>query len=547
MADQIGSFKFINQTPLGTLKDLGFKRAVAVLWKAARGDKPGVEGMFQRNFDRMDARAAIVWATADREFTADWQGLRQLLDRASQRDAHDQRNAATDTVYRATLFDTAWDSTIGKNRQALRDWKIQNKTTKLDRVKSALREGFASSEIQNTEKFIKGIADNGYLPRFELGPNPQRERKSQDAADDLRSLPRLPKGIYAARGSNFRQYDEQTSQFLAPSTADVRECFSIEPGNGAIALSFSGKGLDHCRKLNEDLLSHDRTFEPAGDEYGFIVRQDRHVWAAAPADDRLRIMVLLPPTDTADGVLDDLASHPTGIRLREKALVVAVSAEAAAALEDFGPIPDEALQAVFKATNPAEMLQSAFTQMVARSTAATMKKRLEALKELKDFGHLFKQVPPGDVPLRSHYVDCVNTILAGVDDPQRIPKDFGEKDFGELMTFIHTRSEAIRERLTRPIGGDLLILVMSPDQALPSTAPAPSASVTRPAPPPYERTDKTAFLFQDIGSEGEPLLKLKNREAAPPVARSSPEEIEKVSEDSSSTADSWGFDIDDYV
>src|SRR5262245_7851971 len=236
MADQIASFKFINQTQLGTLKDLGFKRAVAVLWKATRGDKPGVEGMFQRNFARMDARDAIVSATLDREFTADWKGLLELLHRAGQRDAHDQRNAATDTVYKATLFATAWDSTIGKNKQALRDWKIQNKTTKLDRVKSVLRDSFASSEMQNTEKFIKGIADHGYLPRFEFGPNPKRERKTQDAADDLRSLPQLPKGIYAARGSNLRQYDEQTRQFLAPSTADVRECFSIEPGNGAIAL-----------------------------------------------------------------------------------------------------------------------------------------------------------------------------------------------------------------------------------------------------------------------------------------------------------------------
>jgi hypothetical protein len=237
-----------------------------------------------------------------------------------------------------------------------------------------------------------------------------------------------------------------------------------------------------------------------------------------------------------------------GILLREKALVVAVSAEAAAALENFGPIPDATLQAVFKATNPAEMLQFEFTQMIARSTMATMKRRLEALKELEQFGYLFKQVPPGEVPLRSHYLDCVDTILAGLDDPQRIPKDISVNDFGELMKSIHTQSDAIRERLTRPIGGDLLILVMSPEQALPSTAPAPSASVTRPAPPPYERTDETEFLFQDIGLEGEPLLKLKNREAAPPVARSLPDEIEKVlSEDSSSTADSWNIHIDDYV
>jgi hypothetical protein len=73
--------------------------------------------------------------------------------------------------------------------------------------------------------------------------------------------------------------------------------------------------------------------------------------------------------------------------------------------------------------------------------------------------------------------------------------------------------------------------------------------VTRPAPPPDQRTDATEFLFQDIGSESEPLLKFKNREAAPPIARSSPEDIEKAlsEEDSSSTADSWDIDIDDYV
>jgi len=113
-----------------------------------------------------------------------------------------------------------------------------------------------------------------------------------------------------------------------------------------------------------------------------------------------------------------------------------------------------------------------------------------------------------------------------------------------LMKSMNDNAKALRERLTSPIGGDLLILAMSLDQAFPAKAPAQPPSAV---PPPLERTAETEFLFQDIGAEGEPLLKLKNQPTAPPAGGSSPMEIKNLSEDDSSTAESSGFDIDDYV
>jgi len=449
-----------------------------------------------------------------------------------------QAGPITDQLYRVAQFDAAWNNTIGKNKRALRQWDVQNKTMRHDRVRSALRQLFARSETNSVDKALGGIASYGYLPRFEAGPNSTRTRRSQDVADDLRPFTEMPNGVYAQRGTNYREYDTVAKRFLAPSTVPVQECFSIEPADGAIAVSFSSGKLHACRQLNQDLLSDPQAVELPDGAYGFIVKDcgsDFYIKAAAPTDGEWHIKAFVPPTATADGGFHDLADHKLGITLPKDTLIVAVSTEAAAAIRRYGPIPTETMSKILVSENPARDLQDVLSEMAVRSTKATIERKRVGLSDLEQLGYLFKQVQPGNVHKSPLRVEQLNNVLAGIDAVKPVPEDASEEDFQRMLQYFHDNMNDLRERLTRPIGGDMLIFVMSPEQALPSNAPAPI----------LEQTEENAFLLNENAlHEGGPVLQFRSQNT--PSSIDEDREVEEVKV-SSSESDDWGFDLNNYV
>lgn len=543
MGSTIDAFRQIALQPSGAFTDLGAKRGVSVLWKAIRGKD--VQSVFHRNTARKAGHSAVSSALNQGQFTDDFAGLRDLLATARKCKGQYKENPITDQLYRVALFDAAWNNTIGKNKRALRQWDVQNKTMRHDRVRSALRQLFARSETNSVDKALGGIARYGYLPRFEAGPNSTRTRRSQDVADDLRPFTEMPNGVYAQRGTNYREYDTEAKQLLAPTTVDVRECFSIEPADGAIAVSFSSGKLDACRQLNQDLLSDPQAVELPDGAYGFIVKDcgsDFYIKAAAPTDGEWHIKAFVPPTATADGGFHDLADHKLGITLPKDTLIVAVSTEAAAAIRRYGPIPPETMSKILVSKNPAGDLQAVLSEMAVRSTKATIERKRVGLRDLEQLGYLFKQVPPGKVHKSPLRVEQLNNVLAGIDAVE-VPADASEADFQTMLQFFYDYMELLRECLTRPIGGDMLILVMSPEQALPSRTPAP--------PPPIEGTDDDEYLFSDEAlHDGGTVLKLKKPNTTPPPDDKGKErETETVasSEESLPENDIMDFDLAHYV
>src|SRR5262245_60858293 len=481
MADQIGSFKFINQTQLGTLKDLGFKRAVAVLWKATRGDKPGVEGMFQRNFARMEARAAIVSATADREFAADWNGLLQLLGRARQRDAHDPRNAATDTVYKATLFATAWDSTIGRNKQALRDWNVANRSAGLDHrtLKSTLRDAFSRNDLATVDRDLENIDRLGYVARYEVGPRRMdRSLERMSVEHDLERIPYLPPGVAASHGSNFRYLkpkQDAKGDWLPLQACRINASFAIRPEQSKVALALAEDGLDRCTNVN-DLPSHSSgglVAEILDDGRLHITRSNggaHGLWA-----------IVLPNKGHPNGRVIDLDKTGVDESFPGNTILVALSEEAAAA---FARLPDSEIGGTFNpaelksiaaSSNPADEVQGLVCKLVNRSTGRIVVAREKALETLQVLDFQKNADRPMHHLQHEMMVERINHMLDTVDaDEDRVSMQQTPGDFAATLRRIMENFDRLKNRIVEPFGGDLAVVAVSPRRFLGLESKAPT-------------------------------------------------------------------------
>jgi hypothetical protein len=479
MTDRAGSFSFIRNTQLGTLRDLGVRRATSVLWKAARGDKPGVKGMFEKNFARMEARAAVSAARVSQDFPQDFAGLRALLDATREQGADRRGNDKTDIAYRTTLFTLAWDLTIAKNKPFLRDWNVRNASDGQDHrtLKANLRAALAEGNGETVDRDLEAMVRYGYLPQYEVGPGTM-ERPPERAGfeHDLENVDRLPPGVSACQGSNARRWNQDAGEFQAVPNILYKASFAIRPDGNAVALALSNSGVDDCDEANKALLSGS---PKPGETSGCLVkRRDDGRFDITGVRSGERLLAVLPPNEKGEGGgVAVLGMDPHGIHVPSNTLIVALSDAAGRALAMI-PQPEqekmlaETFTEIAGSVDPAATLHERMSWLVKRGTHLDIKAR-EAAHETAEYLAFFKLAQRSPKNLQHEtMVEHINKMLdvpgipPHIRDQYRVSMKDPKDKFVATVNQILADLDQWKEIIERPVGGDLAIVVMSPRQLL---------------------------------------------------------------------------------
>jgi hypothetical protein len=480
MADRIGSIKFISDTHLGTLRDLGVKRAASVLWKAAWGEKADVMAMFERHAARKEARANVTSAMANETFTTDWGGLSKLHAASRSRSANYPTNATTTLVYKATLFDAAWDSTIGKSKHTLGLWDINNGKLGLDHrtLKSNLSAAFSRGDVETVDRDLEDIARLGYLPHYEVGPGAMKRPPERAGIEhDLEIVDRLPAGVSACEGSNQRNWNPDTGEFQAVPNVVYKTSFTIRPDGDAVALALSKDGIDSCKNANKALFAGDP--KPRGTSECLIKRRADGQFDITGARQDERLWVIVPPNKkNPTGGAVPLGKGPNGIYVPSNALIVGLSEAAGRALamipksEQEAALAPATLTRIARSVDPAAALHELVLKLVNRGTHLHIKAR-ETAHVTAEHLAVFKLAERSPKILQHDgMVERINNMLdvagipADIRDQYRVSMNQTEHEFVATIGRILKNLDELRTRIHEPFGGDLAIVVMSPRQVL---------------------------------------------------------------------------------
>jgi hypothetical protein len=513
MTDRVGSFSFIRTTPLGTLRDLGVRRAASVLWKAARGDKPGVKRMFEKHFARMDARAAVGAARVSQHFSRDFVGLRALLQATRDQGADRRGNDKTDIAYRTTLFTVAWDLTIAKNKPILWDWNVRHASDGQDHrtLKANLRAAFGEGKEETVDRDLEAMVRYGCLPQYEVGPGAmERPPERAGIEHDLEIVDRLPPGVSACQGSNARRWNQDTGEFQAVPNILYKASFAIRHDGNAVALALSNSGVDDCSAANKALLSGGPT---PGETSGCLVRRrDDGQFDITGVREGERLWAVVPPNETGEkGGVAVLGMDPGGIHVPSNTLIVALSDAAGRALamvperEQQTALAPKTLTEIAGSADPAATLHELMSELIKRGTHLDIKAR-EAAHATAEHLAVFKLAHRSPKILQHDgMVDRINKMLdvAGIPpdarNEYRVSMDQSEDEFVAAVGRILENLDELKKGIETSVGGDLAIVVMSPRQLLGRDAKeAPSS------PPPAARPDRPLtrdslddFLFDE--------------------------------------------------
>ena len=507
MADRIGAFGRHHMAPSGTLLQLGAKRAASVLWKAVvKGDRKGVELIFAKFAFRQEARDAVASAKnvlkAEGNLIQGLDGLSRLLERTRQ----DSKPPTSDypavlQAYRLALFDAAWDATIGKGklgiRLTVRDGTKHNHEVRAS-IKDDLRSYAGVGNWRSVGDTIGDLQENHYLPQYRLGGHEMLRTVGEDPATDLSDVPRMPRGVSAATGSNYRMCDRDTTEWRPPPYVTILDTFAITRDNGALAVSLGGGpnpvgSVNACEDLNQFLLTGEPTeLNPLVGGYGARPLPDGDLLVTPRPRNGQTLLAFDPGRGFVEIATADLSKPlPRDVTLRQGAFLVSLSDGACNALGQVGAAAlDEALGPE-KLGHIAKIgdLQDALSDLIAARTMKAIERKEKALEQhgtfklFADAGQLEKllQVQPT--------IDMINAMLDGAyPHPDAVPRKFRvsmnqtEEEFRDSLQRCANALSTLRSMILQPLGGDITIVVVDPIKALgiDRTAAKPPAPTSQP-------------------------------------------------------------------
>ena len=378
----------------------------------------------------------------EKKFTNDLDGLRQLLDHVREvyDDIADLLEPGLHPTYCLALFDAAWAATVGKNKLGILLTKqdgIGNRRDGTATIKAALRSFAGAGEWETVGKSIRAVSENNYLPRYRVSGGTMPRTVGWDSPEtDLRSVPRMPQGVAAATGSNYRTRDPRTTEWRPPPHVTTKDAFAITQSRSkrtfAVSLGREPHGCaSACQDMNKALQ--------AGEQMGFA-QQNNHTGgfvARCSSDGRIAVEALLQDRQTLlafdpkVGFLDIPAADPAKpgpFSLPPGAFLVYLSGGAGKALGQVG--------------------------------AAALNETMGRKIELRD--------------------------IVEIDDLQ--------EELSKLITAATTKAIEIKKKELKPceepLGGDMTILVVDPVEAL-----GVDTMAARPPAPPPVSPEEADFLL----------------------------------------------------